>query len=222
MYRRVRHNLHFRLLAASLLAAGCDQPGQAPVATGSTPAIAASLQGETYRQRPGYVVDSVLPTAEALRRFRVGLPPAPTSLRNAARSRDALVQHFAAAITRGDTAELRAIALDRAEFAYLIYPESPYVRPPYAQAPGVVWMMLQQGSASGLRRLLRDRTERGGWRLLAHRCDAGATIEGANRLWRNCRVQLARASGDTAWARLFGVIVERDGRFKFASYANDF
>lgn len=218
----MRHTLHFGLLAAALFAAGCDQPGSAPAGSVAPPAVTASLQGENYRERPGYVVDSVLPTAESLRRFRVGLPPAPASLRNAERSRDALVRRFAEAVTRGDTAALRAMALDRAEFAYLVYPESPYVRPPYAQAPGVVWMMLQQGSASGLRRLLRDRTERGEWRLLAHRCDAGPTIEGANRLWRNCRVQLARVSGDTAWARLFGVIVERDGRFKFASYANDF
>jgi hypothetical protein len=188
----------------------------------ASPAITASLQGEKHRERPGYVVDSVLPTAEALRRFRVGLPRAPASLRNAARSRAALVRRFAEAVTRADSAELRAMALDRAEFAYLVYPESPYVRPPYAQAPGVVWMMLQQGSASGLRRHLRDRAERGDWRPLAHHCDARATVEGANRLWRNCRVQLVRASGNTTWARLFGVIVEREGRFKFASYANDF
>jgi hypothetical protein len=30
-----------------------------------------------------------------------------------------------------------------------------------------------------------------------------------------------RAPGDTATARLFGSVLERDGTFKFVSYAND-
>jgi hypothetical protein len=46
-------------------------------------------------------------------------------------------------------------------------------------------------------------------------------VEGENRLWRNCRVRRVRAAGDTASGRLFGVILERHGRFKFASYGND-
>ncbi|HEY0997534.1 MAG TPA: hypothetical protein VGD77_16195 [Gemmatimonadaceae bacterium] len=224
----MRSSLLPLLLLASALAVACDgRPS--PTNVPATPSAAgdtrdgkgAALAGDP-RRRPGYVVDSVLPTDEALHRFRAGLPDAPASFRHAAPSRATLVRRFADAVTRADTAALRALAIDRGEFAYLVYPESPYTRPPYRQAPGIVWMMLQQGSASGLRRLLRDRAERGAWRALSHGCDAEPVTEGSNRLWRNCRLQVVRAGGDTTWARLFGVIVEREGRFKFASFENDF
>jgi hypothetical protein len=166
------------------------------------------------------VIDSALPLEEELRRFRADLPHVPVALTGGATGRDALAREFAGALTRADTASLRRMLLTKAEFAYLIYPASSYTRPPYRQAPSLVWMQLEQGSETGLRRLLARRAGR----PIAHAgasCMAAPEVAGASRLWRQCRLRSVPAPGDTVAERLFGVIVEHRGRFKFASYANE-
>ena len=193
-------------------------------------ALTAACSGDRgIEERPGRhagalsadVVDSARPTEESLRGFRAGLRDAPTVLRGGATSRDSLVGRFIAALERADTAALRQLVLAKAEFAYLVYPSSPYVRAPYRQAPEIVWLQLEAGSEKGLTRLLR----RLGGRALGyvgHDCPAAPVLEGSYLLWRDCVVRLSpRTAPDTASSRLFGVILERDGRFKFVSYSND-
>jgi hypothetical protein len=109
--------------------------------------------------------------------------------------------------------------LSRAEFAYLVYPSSPYTHLPYRQAPGLVWLQLDMGSQHGLAQMLRRRS---GIPLgyAGFRCDRAPQREGENTVWTGCVVRRARAPGDTVVEQLFGPIVERGGRFKFAAYAN--
>jgi hypothetical protein len=209
-------------LAACVALAGCtasdtrdrgaDPDAQSLVAT----AVAADT---SYRQRPGYVVDSILPVEEELRRFRDGLGPVPAAFEGGATSRQELVRRFFRALAAADTVALERMRLTRAEFAWLVYPSSPYTHPPYRQSPAFVWMQLDHESGIGLRRLLGRARE---YRYLSHRCAPEPEIEGRNRLWRQCRARAVRAPGDTVDTRLFGVVVERDGRFKFASYESDF
>jgi len=198
------------LVAAALL--GCDQ---------RTTGTAAHGQGDgSAGARAGQVVDSILPIEEELRRFRADIPEAPTELTGGATSRTALVEQFVRALEQRDASALTAMVQSRAEFAYLTYPSSPYTRPPYRQSPQITWMLLQNDGATGLRRLV-DRLGGRPLGYLGYECDAEPLVEGENRLWRDCRVRRTRAPGDTVTGRLFGVIVERHGRFKFASYAND-
>jgi hypothetical protein len=163
------------------------------------------------------IVDSILPREEALARFRAGLP-AVTALAGGASTRDALVQRFATALERADTAVLHGLLLSKAEFAWLYYPTNPQALPPYDLPPGLMWDLLSLGSGKGLRRALRDF----GGRPLAYRgyqCDPEASRQGDNTVSGPCTVTVA--SGDTTAAvRLFGLLVERAGRFKFVSYAN--
>ena len=224
------HDLSRRLATIALLATltagatACVPDDARGVVVGSArDAVSSVASGSTvadtsHRARPGYVVDSILPVEEELRRFRVGLTSAPVAFTSDASSRDALVRHLFAALSSADTSTLRALVLSRAEFAYLVYPSSPYTHAPYRQPPGVVWMQLQSENARGVHRLL-ERAR--GYRYLGHRC-ARPEHEGANTLWRQCRARIVRPSGDTVSMRLFGVIVERAGRFKFASYETDF
>jgi ketosteroid isomerase-like protein len=206
------------VVAIVALVIGCapdKTPDVAPPRTAS-----ASLASDTSpRARPGYVIDSVLPVDEELRRFRVGLERAPTSFDGGAPSRETLVRHFFSALARADSAELRDMLLSRPEFAYLVYPESPYTHPPYRQPPELVWMQLATTGSTGVRRLLARARD---YQYVSHRCDATPEREGTNTLWRQCRARVVRSAGDTVNMRLFGVIVERDGRFKFASYETDF
>jgi hypothetical protein len=184
--------------------------------------LARARQDSINRTLPGYVVDSILPVEEQLRRFRAQVGGSTvTSLRGGAASRDALVRRFMTAVVAGDSAALDAMRIDAREFADLIYPESPNVKPPYQQDPALVWRTIQNPSRSGLIRLVR---RAGGSRLTLrdYRCDATPGVQGRNRFWTGCTVTLTAADGSTSTHRWFGHIVERDGHFKFMSYANEF
>jgi len=165
------------------------------------------------------VVDSALPIAEALRRFRVGLPEV-HELSGGARSRDALVSRFVRSIESGDTAALRELELTKSEFGYLVYPSSVYTRRPYEQQPDIVWMLARSAGERGYRRLI-DRY--GGQQLefQDYACGEPPVSQGANRTWRECSARFRRPGGGLVRGRLFGAIIERDGQFKFVNYSND-
>lgn len=173
------------------------------------------------RAQPGYIIDSILPTEEALRRFRTALPgPAPTALSGGMPGRDALVRAFVRALEAADTTGLGALAITPAEFGWLVYPSSPYVKAPYRQAPDLVWMQIALAGESGRARLL----SRFAGRPLGYGgclCDGEPEHQGENRLWRRCLVRLTAPGGAPRTLRLFGDIIERGGKFKFVSFAND-
>lgn len=162
-------------------------------------------------------VDSILPRAEALRRFQAGARQT-DSLSGGARSRDALVRMFLTALEARDTARLRALALDRDEFAFLYYPTAPQGLPPYDLTPDLLWFVQQSASDKGLARALATR---GGPHLGfdGYRCDTIPSRQGPNVVWGPCVVR-HRQGGGMAEERLFGLIIERGGRFKFVSYGN--
>jgi hypothetical protein len=180
----------------------------------------ACSEGEASGTKPptaGAVIDSALPIEEALRRFREGLAE-PAGLRSGAPDRESLVRALVAALEVRDTAGLRALALDAEEFAWLYYPSSPMSRPPYQLAPDLMWMQLQGQSEKGASLLLSDRAG-GPLGYVGHRCESGRA-EGENRIFGHCVVRRVATQGDTVEERLFGLIVERAGIYKFVSYAN--
>lgn len=195
--------------------------------------ITPARQDSINRTLPGYVVDSILPAEEELRRFRLAVAgeertsddndvgKLATTLAGGARSREALVRKFITALATNDSSALREMLLTAREFADLVYPESPYTHPPYRQSPALVWNQIRNPSSSGLTRLLRRIA---GTRLdyVSHSCDRSPERQGANVIWADCTVRFADRNLDTTRQRLFGSIIERDGRFKFVSYSNEF
>lgn len=211
----------FRHLAAFLLGTLAACGGQA----GSTDSaradsVARARQDSINRAQPGYIVDSILPVEEELRRFRADLGDAPTALSGGASSREALVRRFTHALETSDTTALIRMAVSRAEYAWLVYPESPFTRPPYRQPPGLAWMQLMSSSGSGLARLL---ARKAGRPVGEPSVSCGSeSLEGMNRTWRDCVVTVRASDGQTTRARWFGAIIERGGHVKFLSFANDF
>lgn len=198
----------YRLLSIALIT-GC-----------SSPEVAAFDAERPWRQ-PGDVIDSILPMDEHERRFRDGLT-AVTALSGGERSRDALAKRFLEALEQRDSLALRGLMVNRAEFAWLVFPNHLYRQPPYELDPGTLWMQLQQGSAKGLARALE---RHGGQRLrlqsMACQRDTLQLVSGPMTMWGNC--QLGYEAGDsTLTRRLFGSMVEQDGVVKFLSYSNDF
>ncbi len=178
-------------------------------------------------------VDSILPPEVELQHFRAGIAQAPAGLEAGAPSREELVRRFVDALEAGDTLAITALAISRAEFAYLYYPSSQYARDPYRMSPALLWFMIGENSHKGSTRAVR----RYGGRPLGytgHRCDPEPRREGENLLWTGCvllgatplearqpgATSLGAAPAAEAGVRLFGSIVERQGRFKFVSFAN--
>ena len=184
--------------------------------------IARARQDSINRAQPGYVVDSVFPVEEELRRFRNAIGgTAVTTLANASPSREELARRIVRAVAANDSAALRAAALTAREFADLMYPSSPYTHPPYRQAPGFVWMQIVNGSSTGFKRLL---ARRGGQRFdfESLTCKPEPERQEKNLLWLECTLRLVTPQKETVTQRWFGSIIERDGKFKIVSYANQF
>ncbi|HJS46408.1 MAG TPA: hypothetical protein VJ773_00330 [Gemmatimonadales bacterium] len=166
-------------------------------------------------------VDSIFPIEEEIRRFQAGLPDTAGELAGGAASRDTLVRRFMTALERADTAAFAPMAVTRAEFGYLYFPESRFSRPPYRTKPGLLWGRLQDGSSRGINRAF---VRLGGRPLGFERsdCPADPVVEGENRVWEGCTVTLRAAGADSARTlRLFGSLLERGGTWKFLSYSND-
>lgn len=168
------------------------------------------------RTTPGYIVDSLLPISEHLSRFRVGLADV-DAFSDGLSSAGALVRAIVAGVERADTAALLRLAITRAEFAWLVYPASPYTRPPLRQAPEIVWYLQSGASYQGLNRLL-DRLGNTSLGFEGYSC-AEPVSQGANTLLPGCVVMDRDVPRGR---RLFGTLVERDGRWKVLSYANDY
>lgn len=164
-------------------------------------------------------VDSILPIPLLLDRFRTEVPQV-HSLANASESREALVRRFVHALAQQDTAGLHAMQMSSAEFAWLYYPESEFTRPPYELAPEHVLLLIDQNSRKGLTRMLR-RIAGNSLTYAGHDCPAEPRRREHDNLWEGCTVRLRNADGSEESLRLFGTIWERDGRWKFVSYANE-
>ena len=89
--------------------------------------------------------------------------------------------------------------------------------PPYDLSPSLMWFVVDGGSNKGMTRLLQDR---GGKPLhvVGYTCDPQSSVEGENTSWGPCALKRVQAPGDTVEERLFGLIVERGGEWKFLSY----
>ena len=168
----------------------------------------------------GGVVDSTLPMPELIRRFQATVADTPSTLVGGADSPEALTRLLLSTLAARDTAVLRTLIVSRAEFAFLYFPHSQYTRPPYELAPELVWLTMVSASEKGAGRLL---TRFGGRSLRFERleCTDGTDEEGPNRIQRGCRVRFAVPDSGVREVQLFGALLQRGGRYKFLSFAND-
>jgi hypothetical protein len=167
------------------------------------------------RARPGYIVDSILPVDEEIRRFNATNGERPSGFAHGAATRSSLVKEFVSAIEHNDTTALARLVIDRSEFGYLVYPSSPNAAPPYRQSPDLVWTMRSAGTEKAAKRLLARFGGRG-LGFHGYSCPTRPEREGDNTLWSGCVVRSDAAKE----LRMFGAIIERDGRFKFLALTN--
>ncbi|HSE27230.1 MAG TPA: hypothetical protein VLA95_03310 [Gemmatimonadales bacterium] len=188
-------------------------------------ACAAEPPGRPAAQAPdgarAGVVDSIFPIEEEIRRFQATLPDTARRLIGGEASREALIARFVRALEQADSAAFAPMAVSRAEFGFLYFPESRFTRKPYRTKPGLLWAQLVNASSRGVNRAF----ERYGGKPLGFTgfdCPAEPAAEGANRVWEGCTVTIRPAGTDSARTlHLFGSLLERDGVWKFLSFSND-
>ncbi len=161
-------------------------------------------------------IDSVLPIDESLKRFQSTIVQPVTDFSDGATSKEQLVTKLVQGIHNRDTASLTRLAVSRAEFAYLYYPNHPQSKPPYELSPQLMWFRLTANSEKGLRRALR---EFGGRELKPlYSCADSIQIQNGNMVWSRCVIKVP--GKDSSDVSLFSAIVGREGVYKILSYAN--
>jgi hypothetical protein len=201
--------------------AGTRLSAPSPADSARIDSIARVRQDSINRTLPGYVIDSILP--------RGGAPPlsarrcpvtAPSGLWAAVRRAKRSCALRSSCRRKRHGGPPRDGVRGR-EFADLYYPESPYARPPYHQAPALAWNLIQNPSSAGLTKLLH---RFGGKRMIyvSSTCDPKIAHDGATTRYAGCLVRVIDEAGDSTTKRLFGSIVARGGQYKFLSYTNNF
>jgi hypothetical protein len=225
---RARLILTAAIAAAPLIPiTACDRAATADAATIRADSvrrdsIARATQDSINRTLPGYVVDSIFPVEEEVRRFKAKIGGAPlAALQSASESREALVRRIVRDVAMGDTTDLAATAITPREFIDLVYPSSPYTHPPYKESPAIVWMQIANPSNSGFLRLTRRLGGRA-FEYESHRCADKPERQGQNTLWVGCTIRVLDPQHETITQTWFGTIIERDGRFKVMSFRNQF
>ena len=181
--------------------------------------VACSPDGKTstVREEPVTQVATTPAPEDQLAIFTANLDERPTLLRGGASSLNALAERFVRGVQERDTAGIRSIHVSKAEFAYLVYPTHPQALPPYSLPPEVVWMMTESSSAKALDKIVAMGIRQGA-SIQSVVCE-GVTSQGKNRVHSGC-VAIAQESSRGEEIRIpLGPIIERDGRFKFASFA---
>ncbi len=143
-----------------------------------------------------------------------------TPLAGSAASAPALAQRVLAALERRDVTALREVVLSEQEFREQVWPELPAARPERKLPFSYVWGELRQKSEAALAATL---TAQGGQRyeLVAVRFLGDTTHFQTYLVHRKTELIVQDATGTEMQLRLFGSVLEKDGRFKVFSYVLD-
>lgn len=170
----------------------------------------------TVREEPVTEVATTPAPDDQLAAFTADLDERPVRLRGGASSLNVLAERFVRGVQERDTAGIRSIHISKAEFAYLVYPTHPQARPPYSLPPEVMWMMTESSSAKALEKFVATALRRSA-NIQSVVCE-GVTAQGKNRLHSGCVAIAAESSRGEELRIPLGPIIEREGRFKFASF----
>ena len=110
--------------------------------------------------------------------------------------------------------------MNAAEYITSTTPSRPTPAPPYRQSPGVRWALITNTSMpGGVAGLVPARRTADGLHRISLRSEAGNAGKepDLDRLRGGMEERIRKGS-----IRLFGPIIERDGKFKFVTYASDY
>jgi hypothetical protein len=145
----------------------------------------------------------------------------PPNLEATFESPAAVAQAVVDALERRDRAALERIAVNEAEFRDLVWPRQPAARPERNLPWDYVWGDLATKSRHQLRGRLTSWAPGRGLRVVSVAFTGDTTDYDTYRVMRKSLVTLRDAAGEQTTARLFGSIIEQNGRYKIFSYVVD-
>jgi hypothetical protein len=143
----------------------------------------------------------------------------PPPLQHTFESPEAAARAVLEALAARDAAALRRLTLDEAEFRDHIWPSLPAARPERNLPLSYVWGDLNQKSGTSLTRTLE---EHGGRRFQLEEVVLGPSTEyAAFKTHARTMLRVREAGGEPRDIRVFGSLVEKNGRWKVFSYVSD-
>ena len=144
----------------------------------------------------------------------------PAPLAHSQDSPEALARAVLSALERRDVDALNELAIDEGEFREHVWPELPAARPERNLPFSYVWGDLHQKSTA---RLGQTIAKHGGkaYKLVSMRFIGETTPYQSYRVHRDSEITLTDAEGGIQPIRLFGSVLEKDGRYKVFSYVID-
>jgi hypothetical protein len=141
-------------------------------------------------------------------------------LTGSAPSPSALAQSVLSALAQGDTAALHTLALSEEEFKEHVWPELPASRPERNLPFSYVWGDLRQKSEAALARTLAAQAGQR-YELVGIRFLGDTTQYKTYVVHRRAELTVKDGAGAQTALRVFGSVLEKDGRFKVFSYILD-
>lgn len=149
--------------------------------------------------------------------FRI--PPVPRYLAHAAESPEALSRDFLAALAVSDIPALKRARITKDEFTWHVWPELPASRLPNVTSD-FAWSQATLNSLSGLGGLLNQYSGRR-FEFVGIRFAGGAKDHASYRVHYDSRLTVRDESGREFEVKLFGSMLEMDGRYKLFSHVID-
>jgi hypothetical protein len=144
----------------------------------------------------------------------------PAPLVNSRSSPEALARDVMRAMDAGDLPRLRELALARKEFRVHVWPHLPASRPDRNVPFEFAWNMLHQTSEGYLQQTM-GRLEQELHAVGQVQFAGAATDYGDVTVHRDTEVIVTDPDGSQRTVRLFGAMIEQDGRWKVFSYVAD-
>lgn len=162
---------------------------------------------------PKVDVDPYLPASSAPR------PKRTRSLASAYASADALARRFLAALATSNAEAIKAMRVTKEEFCDLVWPDLPSSRLPNVTCDWA-WDQATLKSASGLAEMFKDHQGKR-YEFLSLRFAKGTESYPSYTVHKEARLRVRDEAGAERELRLFGSMLEMDGRFKLFSFVVD-
>lgn len=144
--------------------------------------------------------------------------PDPPRLTDGAPSLDALSRQFVAAVSARDTAAMHRLRVTARQHNELLWPELPASR--LNMPVGFAWFNVNSRSVTGAAHVA-DRYGGSAYHVVRTDCRKGDTAYETFTVHGDCWVALRLENGQRLDAKLFGSVVEMDGRYKIVGIIVD-
>lgn len=168
---------------------------------------------ESSKEAPKIDVDPFLPASSAPK------PKGPRVLASAYPSADALARRFLAALDRKDTESIKSLRVTKQEFCDYVWPELPSSRLPNVSCD-FAWDQATLNSLSGLSEMLNNH-EGKRYEFISLRFAKGTESYPSYKVHKETWLRVRDENGKEQELRLFGSMLEMDGKYKLFSFVVD-